>query len=397
MPRRDAPPPTYRRRTLRGRVVAIVTLSDSDTGRRRDYVLGEYGTADSRELYGRLLSDWEARGRRLELGGASRAEVGVGLTVAQVLAAYWQFVSGYGYSANHLGVISQTIKRFRASFGGRRAETITARELREWRAGMVRDKLATAGRRTRSVIAIYRWAMLEELVTPSAAKRLAALEPLRNETRRSVGPVPQSAIDAVRPLVSSVVRAMVDVQLLTGMRPGELCQMRPADIDRRGECWIYSPRVHKSQHLHKNRLIYLGPKAQAVIMQLFRGRGAGTYLFDPRDAVAERLRQAEAERVTPAGRGNRVGSNRKVAPRRAPRDHYTPNSYRIAISRACKRAGVDPWHPHQLRHNYATAVRATHGLEAARILLGHSSAVVTEAVYADRDTAAAQKIVNEIG
>lgn len=55
------------------------------------------------------------------------------------------------------------------------------------------------------------------------------------------------------------------------------------------------------------------------------------------------------------------------------------------------------WHPHQLRHNYATNVRREYGLEAAQILLGHSSAVITDAVYAERDMAKAQEIAARIG
>ncbi len=40
--------PTYRRRTVRGREIAVVTLYDATTGKRRDCWLGEYGTPESR-------------------------------------------------------------------------------------------------------------------------------------------------------------------------------------------------------------------------------------------------------------------------------------------------------------------------------------------------------------
>ncbi|MCD4824639.1 MAG: tyrosine-type recombinase/integrase [Phycisphaerae bacterium] len=42
------------------------------------------------------------------------------------------------------------------------------------------------------------------------------------------------------------------------------------------------------------------------------------------------------------------------------------------------------WHPHQLRHNAATELRKEFGLEAARVILGHRSAAITE-VYAEMD------------
>ena len=61
-----------------------------------------------------------------------------------------------------------------------------------------------------------------------------------------------------------------------------------------------------------------------------------------------------------------------------------PSPIGQAIARACKRAGVPRWHPHQLRHNAATWLRKEFGLDVARVILGHSSPVVTE-VYAEMD------------
>ena len=54
------------------------------------------------------------------------------------------------------------------------------------------------------------------------------------------------------------------------------------------------------------------------------------------------------------------------------------------------------WHPHQLRHNYATHIRRQYGLEIAQILLGHSKADVTQ-IYAERDTNRALEVAAKIG
>ena len=54
------------------------------------------------------------------------------------------------------------------------------------------------------------------------------------------------------------------------------------------------------------------------------------------------------------------------------------------------------WHPYQLRHSAATRIRREHGIEAARVLLGHSSATMTE-VYAEADMLAAAKVVELAG
>ncbi len=53
-------------------------------------------------------------------------------------------------------------------------------------------------------------------------------------------------------------------------------------------------------------------------------------------------------------------------------------------------------HPHQLRHNAATYIRKEFGLDTARIILGHRSAVITE-VYAELDQQKALEAVVRVG
>jgi site-specific recombinase XerD len=53
------------------------------------------------------------------------------------------------------------------------------------------------------------------------------------------------------------------------------------------------------------------------------------------------------------------------------------------------------WFPYQLRHNAATYLREQYGLEMARIILGHSSAVTTE-IYAEVDYKKAEQIMQNL-
>ncbi len=59
MQERKRQPPSYRQRKDYDQ--AIVTLTDSVTGYRKDYWLGPYGSPESREMYHRIL---ELRGLR---------------------------------------------------------------------------------------------------------------------------------------------------------------------------------------------------------------------------------------------------------------------------------------------------------------------------------------------
>ena len=55
------------------------------------------------------------------------------------------------------------------------------------------------------------------------------------------------------------------------------------------------------------------------------------------------------------------------------------------------------FHPNQLRHNSATNLRKEFGLEAAQLALGHASAQITDAVYAERDHAKVVAIMRSVG
>ena len=49
-----------------------------------------------------------------------------------------------------------------------------------------------------------------------------------------------------------------------------------------------------------------------------------------------------------------------------------------------------------VRHSAVTWLRRQHGLEAAQVILGHKTLSVTE-IYAEKNVAAAQRIMGEVG
>ncbi len=66
------------------------------------------------------------------------------------------------------------------------------------------------------------------------------------------------------------------------------------------------------------------------------------------------------------------------------------------LSTPCQRAKLAHWHPNQLRHSAATAIRKEFGIEAASVILGHSDIGVTQ-VYAESDKAKAIEVARRIG
>ncbi|MCP4246971.1 MAG: site-specific integrase [bacterium] len=263
---------------------------------------------------------------------------------------------------------------------------------------------------------MFRWAVENELVSPTVYHGLKAVPGLkqgRTEARESdpVTPVPDSLLATTLPHMTPTLRAMVEVQRLTGMRPGEVCMMRACDLDMSGRVWTYRPQHHKTQHHGRSRVIIIGPKAQEVLRP-FLTRDLRAHVFSPARSEAERRMATHAARKTPMSCGNVPGSNRRQDPKRTLGDRYNTTSYGRAIAHACKRAFPPPkelsakevrhwhrehrWSPNRLRHTFATDVRREHGLEAAQVLLGHAQADVTQ-VYAERDLAKAAEVAAKIG
>ena len=186
--------------------------------------------------------------------------------------------------------------------------------------------------------------------------------------------------------------------------------MRLCEIDRSGDTWCYSPSSHKTEHHGKARVVFLGPRAQVVLRPFMNGDPEAC-LFNPREAVEEHHLARRLNRrtlMTPSQNTRK----REIAPARVPGARYTRRSYAVAIARACDRAFPPPahlsdddrkqwknehgWTPNQLRHTAATVLRRAFGIEAARVVLRHTSSVVTE-IYAALDQSKAADIMAKVG
>jgi integrase len=67
-----------------------------------------------------------------------------------------------------------------------------------------------------------------------------------------------------------------------------------------------------------------------------------------------------------------------------------------ALEAEVERLRVPHWSPLQLRHTAATEIRARYGVEAAKVVLGHTKVETTQ-IYAERDLGKAREIMREIG
>ena len=243
---------------------------------------------------------------------------------------------------------------------------------------------------------MWQWGIGREITTEAQKQLLKEVRPLRlgrtsAKDRSKRATVALEEFNKVTENLTSVVADIFRIMWITAMRPSEVCRMRPFDIRRNDpDCWVYVPGSdasdvgdHKTAHLHRVRAIALTSKAQAVLKPRIKSFGSKAYIFSPAEAIQELLDKRLANRKTPAGYGNRRGTNRKEHPMIKPGESYTSQSLNVALKRACKRAGVDRFTPYDLRRSAATRIRSELGKEAAKLILGHVSTDTTEIYLLD--------------
>lgn len=351
--------------------------------------LGKFDSPGSRDQFDKLILQWKRRHDRTGMHST---------TVGQLVAA---FITSHAetYYRHDDGTPTTEVNNFRLAvkplvklFRG-----IPVVEFGPQKLAAVRDAMIGNGYVRRSINRhvfrirkIFRWGVSQELVPPGVLTALDALDSLRAGRSGAaesdpVLPVPQADIDAALPRLTPPVRAMVEFQLLTGARPSEVRIMKAGDVDRSGDVWTYSPGRHKTKHHGKGRMIFIGPKAQELLLP-FLLRPADAFVFSPIEGrgafVASKYRDGAVVSVRNAGQG---------------RKPYSLHGYTSSIRHACKAAGVPVWTPGRLRHNAATVIRQKCGdIDAARVVLGHSEASTTT-IYAERDLEAAREIMRQVG
>jgi integrase len=332
--------------------------------------------------------------------------------VLQILNYYHAFARRYfGHGKRTQGEVIMDAAKYLTAYHGMRAAEfgpiqLQAARMRMARAGCCRNYCNDATKRIRR---IFKWAVAQGLIPAEVAHGLTTVQGWRKSHCPARESKPVTAVDAklvgaTLPHLHPVIRAMVEFQRYTGCRPNEVCQLRPCDVDRTGDVWIYTPQHHKTEHHDKSRTIFVGPQAQAVLRPYLL-RAADSFCFSPsevsRDGIAksQAIRPPRRTRLYPseARRIARQKEQRRLRVKlRAPGSHYTAGSYRYAITRTCVRIGVPKWSPNQLRHLAATEIRKRFGLEAAQVVLGHSQLGVTQ-VYAERDSELAARVALAVG
>jgi integrase len=196
------------------------------------------------------------------------------------------------------------------------------------------------------VRSIFKWGFLTGVVSPVLVGSLKLIPPVQigtaKENKRRTN-IPQEDLEVALPFFSEIIADMLRLQMLSAMRPSEVCRMKAEHIvtEYDGKNWLYLPPKHKTAWRGKERVIILGLEEQEIIKK---------YLKKDTD--------------------KNIFLNTKGNP-------YTGSALSQEIRKKIKKNNLPKFTAYQLRHTKLTEVSAEHGRDAARAVAGHSTENIT--------------------
>lgn len=354
-------------------------------GKRRDYYLGAFGSKESLAEYARLATEFAAG--HLKPPAAKPPTVKARLTIADLIAQ-WLKHEPRGVRHPEVARIARACVPLDRLYGTSLAAEFDARKLADVQEAMVHCRWMTQEERDdcgdwsrgyinvqiKRILRVFKWAERVGHVPSGTWQHLRTIEPIRKTDRRVRSMPPRSAVDwkeqvaPALPHLPATVAAMVQVQFLGAMRPGEVCVMRPMDLDRdtKPGFWLYKPFASKNDWRENvgSLIKVLNQEAQAILAPWLLLAGGPEYpVFQ---------------------------SNRKL------RTPYTTCGYSKAIRRACEAAKVKPWTAYQLRHLAKRLATRLQSSDAARAFLGQLSLEATNHYDHHQDVELAASVAAKI-
>jgi len=377
---------------------ARVTLSG------KTYYLGKHGTTAAMAKYLELVKRWEAGGRQpLE----PRPDVEQAKPMRDVFTLWERYLDAskryqkHGKPTSQRAIVRVAVAEFVCRFGDVPAPRYSERHLLQHRDTLEqRESLSRHGinRKMSILIAGLRWAYGRGLISRDGWLGTSAIEPLtraeagHRDRKRPKRAVSLEEVERVAACLPRVPAAMLRLQAAIGCRPGEICAMRWADIDKTpvfvGEitCWTYNVADAKASHHGRATSYALVPKAQKILED-FPPRSPGACIFSPSETMLELGESRRSARLTPPTKQMR---DRDSASSRDYAGCYTTATYRQAIERGIQKANqraaarsrpeehVAPFTPHEVRHGAVTRAAALFGAFAASSFANHASVQTTE-------------------
>jgi integrase len=349
----------------------------------KTFYLGLWGSAEAHGRYAELIREWEANGRE-PIGPQPITAVEATLTVRDLSAQYqaWIVTTGrflkHGKDTSRRRLTRRVLKLFEGFAGAVPVRRLNEALLVQWRDRIEVDHptlvRATINRWVWLVKDALRWGKPRGLVPKAVWLDCASLPNLKRgecsgrpeRGKRARRAVAIQDVERVAAHCHPQIAAMMRLQICTSMRPGDVCLMRWADIDKKGPngTWVYTVEGAKTEHLGHVTRYLLGTAAQKILEQFPALPTA--YIFSPAKRMAERHA---------AGRRSREPMRRRFNAR------WTTLAYRLHVKIAAAKAGVEDFTNHELRHTAVTVVTNEAGLAVASAAANHKDIATTSRYY----------------
>jgi integrase len=327
---------------------------------------GRYGSPEAADAYRRFAADWTAGKYDVapeSAGGGGR------LTVAALAGRWLDHCRGYytkdGKPTSEVRICVGAVRILNGTHGESFAEEFDPAALRAYRdaviaSGATRGTVNTYQSR---IVRMFAWGAGQSAVPAAVHGALRLVEQLKpgrtdapDRARKKPTTDEQIAATCAQlladcPDTGPKMVAMIGLQRLTGMRPGEVCALSAADIDTTGDVWRYTVgAANKNRHRGKAQVYFLGPRAVSLLRPFLEAAPSGPVFVRSGD------------------------------------------TYRLAVTRSAERAGCGRWTPHQLRHALATQVATVFRSSASAAAAIGDTEAVASAVYVHVDPKEQAKI-----
>ena len=203
---------------------------------------------------------------------------------------------------------------------------------------------------------VFYWATTQKppIIAESRAffmSKVRALKPspkIRENKRRKNVPVVH--VTDAQPYLFPMYADMLQLQLLHGMRPSEVCFIKPCLIDFNHESgnWLYQPDQHKTAAHGVERNFFFCRTSQAILQK---------YMPDDPNQFFFLTRRKTPVSVAVLGRN---------------------------IKRAIEKNGLEKFTPYQIRHTIATWINGNFDEKHAQEFLGHTTPEMTRNYIHDK-------------
>lgn len=272
----DLSPPTAPKLHRDGDGRAYARWTDPVTRRRKVKVFGQWGDAETVRAYRVWAAEWL-------VGSGEPVQQEESVSVARLIIRFIEYADGHytknGRPTSEPAGIRAALKVVNELYGDTDAAAFAPTRLLAVQQQWVANGLAmkTCNDYLNKVQRCFSWGVSRGLLPAAVADALRHVQPLvagrtKAARPRNIRGAEDADLDKALPNLhpdperQRVLEAIIRLQRLTGMRPGEVLELRSCDIDRASEPWLYEPSSGgKTLHLDKPRRVHLGPQARVII------------------------------------------------------------------------------------------------------------------------------------